>query len=44
MHHFEECQERVTSGKGFEGEDCVEELYVSIACLTNLTVVCFGLF
>ena len=27
-HHFEECQERVTEGKGFEGEDCVEELYV----------------
>ncbi|KOS12795.1 qcr6-ubiquinol--cytochrome-c reductase 17k protein [Malassezia pachydermatis] len=25
-HHFEECQERVTGGKGFEGEDCVEEL------------------
>lgn len=27
-HHFDECQERVTGGHGFEGEDCIEELYV----------------
>ncbi|KAG6334447.1 hypothetical protein ID866_4648 [Astraeus odoratus] len=24
--HFEHCQEKVTSGQGFKGEDCVEEL------------------
>ncbi|KAH7882088.1 Non-heme 11 kDa protein of cytochrome bc1 complex [Phlebopus sp. FC_14] len=24
--HFEHCQEKVSSGKGFKGEDCVEEL------------------
>ncbi|KIY53061.1 Non-heme 11 kDa protein of cytochrome bc1 complex [Fistulina hepatica ATCC 64428] len=24
--HFEHCQERVESGGGFKGEDCVEEL------------------
>ena len=27
--HFEHCQEKVLSGKGFKGEDCVEELYVA---------------
>lgn len=26
--HFEHCQEKVESGKGFKGEDCVEELCV----------------
>ena len=26
--HFEHCQEKVHAGKGFKGEDCVEELYV----------------
>ncbi|KAJ8592367.1 hypothetical protein M405DRAFT_859809 [Rhizopogon salebrosus TDB-379] len=24
--HFEHCQEKVQSGHGFKGEDCVEEL------------------
>ncbi|KAM6493578.1 Non-heme 11 kDa protein of cytochrome bc1 complex [Amanita muscaria] len=24
--HFEHCQEKVQEGKGFKGEDCVEEL------------------
>ncbi|KAG8926051.1 hypothetical protein FRC02_009253 [Tulasnella sp. 418] len=24
--HFEHCQEKVNSGEGFKGEDCVEEL------------------
>ncbi|KAG5717051.1 hypothetical protein E4T56_gene1417, partial [Termitomyces sp. T112] len=24
--HFEHCQEKVSSGQGFKGEDCVEEL------------------
>lgn len=27
-HHFDECQERVSSGNGYEHEDCTEELYV----------------
>lgn len=27
--HFEHCQEKVHSGQGFKGEDCVEELLVS---------------
>ncbi|KAJ3566343.1 hypothetical protein NP233_g7068 [Leucocoprinus birnbaumii] len=26
--HFEHCQEKVQSGQGFKGEDCVEELTV----------------
>lgn len=31
-HHFDECQTRVEEGKLlFEGEDCIEELYV-LAC------------
>lgn len=25
-HHFEECTNRVNEGKGFKGEDCMEEL------------------
>ena len=39
-HHFEECQERVTEGKGYEGEDCVEELYVCHVCISLLTSSC----
>lgn len=39
-HHFDECQERVTSGKGFEGEDCTEELYV-FRCSDTLPAVCY---
>ncbi|CAA7262340.1 unnamed protein product [Cyclocybe aegerita] len=27
--HFEHCQEKVSAGEGFKGEDCVEELPVS---------------
>ncbi|GLB44385.1 putative ubiquinol-cytochrome C reductase hinge protein [Lyophyllum shimeji] len=27
--HFDHCQERVLSGKGYKGEDCVEELCTS---------------
>lgn len=30
--HFEHCQEKVQSGKGFKHEDCVEEL-----CVSNIT-------
>ncbi|KAG2143914.1 Non-heme 11 kDa protein of cytochrome bc1 complex [Suillus cothurnatus] len=26
--HFEHCQEKVQSGQGFKGEDCVEELVI----------------
>ncbi|KAJ7776960.1 Non-heme 11 kDa protein of cytochrome bc1 complex [Mycena maculata] len=33
-HHFEHCQEKVESGKGFKGEDCVEEMY----CVFHLAV------
>ena len=28
--HFEHCQEKVQGGEGFKGEDCVEELYVTV--------------
>ncbi|KAJ7132718.1 Non-heme 11 kDa protein of cytochrome bc1 complex [Mycena filopes] len=28
-HHFEKCQEKVEAGKGFKGEECVEELCTS---------------
>ncbi|KAJ7448695.1 Non-heme 11 kDa protein of cytochrome bc1 complex [Mycena galericulata] len=31
-HHFEKCQEKVQSGQGFKGEDCVEEMYVMMHC------------
>lgn len=30
--HFAHCQEKVSAGEGFHGEDCVEELYVFL-CL-----------
>ncbi|KAK0534524.1 ubiquinol--cytochrome-c reductase subunit 6 [Tilletia horrida] len=26
--HFEHCQERVSEGKGFHGEDCIEEFKI----------------
>ncbi|KAF8807849.1 hypothetical protein BYT27DRAFT_7189940 [Phlegmacium glaucopus] len=29
--HFEHCQEKVESGHGFKGEDCVEELFACAA-------------
>ncbi|PFH48198.1 hypothetical protein AMATHDRAFT_66096 [Amanita thiersii Skay4041] len=29
--HFEHCQEKVMEGKGFKGEDCVEELMMHCA-------------
>jgi len=31
--HFEHCQERVHSGQGFKGEDCVEELFHMMHCV-----------
>ncbi|KZT19088.1 hypothetical protein NEOLEDRAFT_1038874, partial [Neolentinus lepideus HHB14362 ss-1] len=30
--HFQHCQEKVSSGQGFKGEECVEELYVCVHC------------
>jgi len=34
-HHFDECEKRVSSGKGFKGEDCVEELFHMLHCVDN---------
>jgi len=31
--HFEHCQEKVQSGHGFKGEDCVEELFHMMHCV-----------
>jgi len=31
--HFEHCQEKVLSGQGFKGEDCVEELFHMMHCV-----------
>jgi len=31
--HFEHCQEKVQEGKGFKGEDCVEELFHMMHCV-----------
>ncbi|KAJ7724646.1 Non-heme 11 kDa protein of cytochrome bc1 complex [Mycena metata] len=33
-HHFEKCQEKIEAGKGFKGEECVEEflMHCSEAC------------
>ncbi|KAJ7729184.1 hypothetical protein B0H16DRAFT_1893951 [Mycena metata] len=30
-HHFEKCQEKIEAGKGFKGEECVEELCVVVS-------------
>lgn len=30
--HFEHCQEKVSSGQGYKGEDCVEELFHMMHC------------
>ncbi|RKF76523.1 Cytochrome b-c1 complex subunit 6 [Golovinomyces cichoracearum] len=34
-HHFEECVERVTSGKGTKDEDCVEEFFHLTHCAST---------
>lgn len=34
--HFEHCQEKVSSGEGFKGEECVEELCVSLLFSSHL--------
>lgn len=33
--HFEHCQEKVNAGKGFKGEDCVEELFHMMHCVDH---------
>lgn len=30
--HFEHCQDKVREGRGFKGEDCVEELFHVMHC------------
>lgn len=35
--HFDHCQEKVQSGQGFKGEDCVEELYVISSPICSFT-------
>ncbi|PPQ66419.1 hypothetical protein CVT26_011288 [Gymnopilus dilepis] len=37
LKHFEHCQEKVTSGHGFKGEDCVEELLMHCADVSTST-------
>ncbi|MBW0503675.1 hypothetical protein O181_043390 [Austropuccinia psidii MF-1] len=32
-HHFDHCQEKVQSGKGEKGEDCVEEFFHLMHCV-----------
>jgi len=34
-HHFVHCTEKVTEGKGFPHEDCVEELFHLMHCVDN---------
>ncbi|KAF8264861.1 ubiquinol-cytochrome C reductase hinge domain-containing protein [Lactarius quietus] len=34
-HHFFHCQEKVQSGKGFQHEDCVEEMFHMMHCTDN---------
>ncbi|PWZ00981.1 Non-heme 11 kDa protein of cytochrome bc1 complex [Testicularia cyperi] len=36
-HHFEECSKRVSEGKGFEGENCVEEFFHLAHCAQECT-------
>lgn len=33
--HFEHCNEKVHDGKGFKGEDCVEELFHMMHCVDS---------
>ena len=32
-HHFKACSEKVEGGKGWQGEDCVEELFHLMHCV-----------
>jgi len=33
--HFQHCTEKVTSGQGYKGEDCIEELFHLMHCVDN---------
>ncbi|ORX39041.1 ubiquinol-cytochrome C reductase hinge domain-containing protein [Kockovaella imperatae] len=32
-HHFQACQEKVEAGKGWQGEDCVDEMFHMMHCV-----------
>ncbi|PWN95629.1 Non-heme 11 kDa protein of cytochrome bc1 complex, partial [Tilletiopsis washingtonensis] len=34
-HHFDDCQTRVTEGKGFKDENCVEEFFHLAHCASE---------
>lgn len=36
--HFKHCSEKVEGGKGWEGEDCVEELFHLMHCVDVSTI------
>ncbi|SNX82313.1 related to QCR6 - ubiquinol--cytochrome-c reductase 17K protein [Melanopsichium pennsylvanicum] len=36
-HHFDECSKRVEEGKGFEGENCIEEFFHLAHCAQECT-------
>ncbi|KDN39949.1 Non-heme 11 kDa protein of cytochrome bc1 complex [Tilletiaria anomala UBC 951] len=36
-HHFDACQSRVQEGKGFKGEDCIEEFFHLAHCASECT-------
>ncbi|GHJ85026.1 hypothetical protein NliqN6_1428 [Naganishia liquefaciens] len=33
LHHFQACSDKVNAGKGWQGEDCVEELFHLMHCV-----------
>ncbi|WVF65674.1 hypothetical protein IAT40_000405 [Kwoniella sp. CBS 6097] len=35
VHHFKHCTQKVEEGKGFPGEDCVEEFFHVLHCVDN---------
>lgn len=37
--HFEHCQEKIQAGKGFKGEECVEEMSVFSLFLLSATPI-----
>ncbi|SPO24939.1 related to QCR6 - ubiquinol--cytochrome-c reductase 17K protein [Ustilago trichophora] len=36
-HHFDECSKRVEEGKGYEGENCIEEFFHLAHCAQECT-------
>ncbi|KAL7414591.1 ubiquinol-cytochrome C reductase hinge domain-containing protein [Mrakia frigida] len=36
--HFEHCEKKVRDGKGWEGEDCVEELFHLMHCVDTCAI------